>query len=320
MLPSPDLAEKWDSFRFDDAILCRDMSQDTHPIPDAPPATEAPPAWLVQALRDAGLADPTAGYTPLSGGRTNHCWRFGDRVCKLYSGSGTPLFPNDARAEARALRHLGGTGLAPDLVTLLQRPEGCAIVYGHVPGAHWHQGTGQVGVLMAQLHDQPAPEVRELRQGPCAILNQAERMLETCRGTKVEQLRRLRPSPPDLPPVAPVFLHADIVARNLIEAPGGLRLIDWQCPATGDPTEDIAIFLSPAMQLVYRGQDLTKQDSADFFAGYASPARQARYDSLAPLFHWRMAAYCLWKVEQGDADYAPGLTAELRHLEQLAHP
>ena len=30
-----------------------------------------------------------------------------------------------------------------------------------------------------------------------------------------------------------------------------MRLIDWQCPALGDPAEDIACFLSPAMQVIY---------------------------------------------------------------------
>ena len=38
---------------------------------------------------------------------------------------------------------------------------------------------------------------------------------------------------------------------NLILGEKGLRLIDWQCPAIGDPIVDIMMFLSPGMHEIY---------------------------------------------------------------------
>ena len=39
-------------------------------------------------------------WLPLTGGRTNHLWRVGDQVVKVFDGSqASPLFPNDDAAE-----------------------------------------------------------------------------------------------------------------------------------------------------------------------------------------------------------------------------
>ena len=92
--------------------------------------------------------------------------------------------------------------------------------------------------------------------------------------------------------------------------PGGLTLIDWQCPASGDPTEDIATFLSPAMQRLYRGTILSEAEREAFLAAYPDPAIVARYRALKSVYRWRMAAHCLWKAERGASDYAGALRLE----------
>ena len=109
-----------------------------------------------------------------------------------------------------------------------------------------------------------------------------------------------------------VLLHCDIVAGNVIVEDGTARLIDWQCPGRGDPCEDIASFLSPAMQLLYRGKILSAQEISEFFDAY--PTHQPRYEALAAAYHFRMAAYCQWQIEQGQNDYVAGLEAELAAL------
>jgi thiamine kinase len=43
--------------------------------------------------------------------------------------------------------------------------------------------------------------------------------------------------------IEPVLLHTDVVPGNLILGDKGLQLIDWQCPAIGDPIVDIMMFL-----------------------------------------------------------------------------
>ncbi len=87
-------------------------------------------------------------------------------------------------------------------------------------------------------------------------------------------------------------------------------LIDWQCPATGDPAEDIALFLSPAMQWLYRGAPLSADETQAFLSAYGHPATVARYQTLAPLLHWRIAAHCAWRAKRGDRDYEQALRLE----------
>ena len=122
----------------------------------------------------------------------------------------------------------------------------------------------------------------------------------------------MRPEIEIAPTADRVLLHCDIVPGNLIENSGGLFLIDWQCPAIGDPVEDIAIFLSPAMQTLYRGHPLSPEEREQFLESYHTQAE--RYQTLAPAYHYRMAAYCQWQVERGFPDYAAGRDAEIAAL------
>ena len=64
------------------------------------------------------------------------------------------------------------------------------------------------------------------------------------------------------------------------------------------------------MQQVYRGGPLTGQEIDTFLAAYGAPEITARYRALAPVYHWRMAAYCQWKMEHGSPEYARGLELE----------
>ena len=82
-------------------------------------------------------------------------------------------------------------------------------------------------------------------------------------------------------------------------------------PATGDATEDLATFLSPAMQWLYRGRVLSPPETEAFLAAYPDPAVTARYLRLQPLYRWRMAAHCLWKADRGAPDYRHALALEL---------
>lgn len=76
------------------------------------------------------------------------------------------------------------------------------------------------------------------------------------------------------------------------------------------------MFLSPAMQALYGGHDLSADDRDAFLSAYGDLAIATRYKKLAPLFHWRMAAHCLWKSQRGERDYTPAIELELAALEQ----
>tara|TARA_R110002096_G_scaffold329093_2_gene523223 strand:+ start:4522 stop:5361 length:840 start_codon:yes stop_codon:yes gene_type:complete len=246
-------------------------------------------------------------WQPLPGGRINQLWRVGDTVVKRYSPAGaSPLFPNDQEAEAHALRHLHPAGFAPEL--LADAPGWIAYRYVHV-----HKTPAppvQIAQVLARLHSLPVPDIawRRLNSGNVALRAQGLGIARQCNGA----LPAL-PLTADLPPAKPCMIHGDAVPGNIIASRRGVTLIDWQCPALGDPCEDIAAWLSPAMQWLYTGRPLPAGDAAAFLGAFPA-ATIRRYRTLAPLFHWRMAAHCLWRAERGAADYREALALELAAL------
>ncbi|WP_022702332.1 phosphotransferase family protein [Pseudorhodobacter ferrugineus] len=266
-----------------------------------------------QTLRIAvDLALPTQGavWQPLQGGRVNTVWRLGDIIVKQFQPNGdSPLFPNDPAAEAAALQLLAPHGFVP---TLLAQGQGW-LAYQYCPGSAWQSGTELVAHILTRLHQIPAP-THAFRAGP----NGSTQLLEQAKSIAALCPKTLPPAPPDpqVPSGPTCLIHGDLVAGNLIVNKGNITLIDWQCPLIGDPTEDIAAFLSPAMQVLYRGSPLTLDEIAVFRAALP-PQTVQRYDQLAALYHWRMAAHCLWKASQNAPDYAPALQLELTALQRL---
>lgn len=237
----------------------------------------------------------------LTGGRSNHVWRAGGLVIKLYSADGAnPLFANDPVREISVLAALSGTGMVPPLVQSGEFEGRRWLGYAHVNGRPWQEDAGHVAQLLGRLHDlAPPPGLPEGANGSAELEMQAVEILAHCAGQK--QLAGLRPLG-RVPPLAQtVLIHGDPVPGNLLAHDGTLTLIDWQCPQTGDPAEDLALFLSPAMQLMYRGAPLTKAEKDAFLRAYPDPRIAGRTLALMPWFHWRMAAYCLWRAERGGA-------------------
>lgn len=277
----------------------------------------SPPQALRQALIGVDLALSDTVFQPLTGGRTNRLWRFSshgrDLVCKMFAGGSTPLFPNDGRVEADTIAHLDGADLAPEFVTFIQIPGAVALVYHRLDGIVWSGAVDPVAQLLHRLHRVAPLPLRRMAKSPLEILQQGDAMLSQVQNSEADHLLRVRPSPPTCA-LEQVMLHGDPVPSNIVQNDTSLRLIDWQCPAIGDPTEDMAIFLSPAMQHLFGGRGLTPHEVDTFLKAYADPVRSARYLALAPLYHWRMAAYCLWKTQHGDPEYKAGYALELKRL------
>ena len=291
-------------------------------MPDRPqPGPADAAAKQVQAhLAQAGLIPAQARLWPLSGGQTNRLWRVetatGDLVVKLYATTpGNPLFTNDPAAEAALLRHLEGTGLAPRLHAALDTPSGPVLLYAHVGGTPWRDDPLPVARALARLHPlPPPPSLAAAPDGSAALTRQTRAILDLCDPAAARPLRRLEPAGSVPPSGEAALLHGDPVPGNLIRTPGHLVLIDWQCPAAGDPVHDLSLFLSPAMQQVYRGRPLSPADETRFLTAYGDDAAVERYHALAAWFHWRMAAYCLWRTGCGAADYRPALALECARL------
>lgn len=283
---------------------------------------------LQQALaliwQEEGHVPEKANWSRLLGGRSNPVWRIMsddmpyDLVCKLYDdAAATPLFANDGTREALVLKHLAGKGIAPDYVGFMDSALGASVLYQHVDGIPWTRGVEDVARLMAKLHQIEAPQgLPESITSPITLIAETRAMADAI-GIQL-------PAPPrvsgDLPTASRRFLHGDIVPGNIVASSDGLRLIDWQCPVIGDPAADIAVFLSPAMQVLYGNQPLTPAEQSDFLTAYVRAVGDAtgaeRYRALAPLFHWRMACYCDWKAAHGDAAYRDVAGLERRASEQ----
>ncbi|MDU8928957.1 phosphotransferase [Alisedimentitalea sp. MJ-SS2] len=265
--------------------------------------------------------EPGAVWSPLDGGRTNLIWRVDTAgrslVCKLYKeGRDTPLFVNDAKAEALALQTLTGTGIAPEPVATSDGEAGQSLIYYFVEGVPWRGDIAKAGRLLKRLHDEPAPQkLPRGPMGPLKLLSQAKGMLDEI-GSLGDRLRELEPQAPDVTAGACAFLHGDPVPGNLVEGKDGLTLIDWQCPAIGDPCDDLAVFLSPAMQYAYGNAPLSRSQEEAFLLAYGDRTTIDRYRKMAPVYHWRMAIYCLWQHAQGEPDYKTGAELEIRRLKR----
>ena len=270
--------------------------------PPAPCPADLPPA-VARALARLDPACGLAAWQGLPGGRSNRVWRVGDLVVKCHDpAAATPLFPNDAGMEARALRRFGPQGLAPRL-----RAAGKGwIIYDHLPGRIGPGDPAAVAAMLHRLHSLPrsggAP-FRLLPNGSAALLSHA-------RGFAPPGLPP-PPADPRIPPVPPRPVHADAVPGNILTTPAGPLLIDWQCPGLGDPVEDLATLLSPAMMWLYTGGKAPDGWAEALLHHYPDRATADRTRALLPLYRWRIAAHCALRAARGDAAYARALRIEL---------
>lgn len=266
-----------------------------------------------------GLVDAKMTWHLQTGGRTNKVWRLSgdeDLICKLYlDASANPLYANTPRAEYDCLVALRGAGVAPDPRGFVETPFGLVLLYHFIEGDVWDQGVTAVAELMSRVHQQPAPEgLRVLSGTSCDVRAQGMDILDKVKTDQASDLAQLCPAI-EAPSGASVLIHTDVVPGNLIYSPNGLRLIDWQCPALGDPVVDVAMFLSPAMHLIY-GKRVLEASERQAFLNALDPALRARYALVGELYHWRMAAYCLWRDGQGQGGYEQAAVAEMALLKQ----
>ena len=288
------------------------------------PTDISPPAELIARLRRSGhlAADPDP--VPLEGGRINRVWRLRgglyDLVLKLYDPEGaTPLFANDPAHEAACLADLAGSGLAPAPVAGDARADQPWILYRHLPGTPWAEGVEAVARILARVHGHaPVDGLPAAPDGSAEITGQTLETLSHCRSSEADHLRRCQPPGEVAPSGLRRFLHGDPVPGNIVMQGGRAALIDWQCPALGDPAGDLAIFASPAMQHIYRGSPLSATENDAFLMAYPDGAAVERFLALRPWYHWRMAAYCLYQHERGRAGYAEGLKLERAALPRYA--
>lgn len=278
-----------------------------------------------------GAEDKSAPvWTSFSGGRTNRIWLLQHwedcgatgtgKVFKLFdTARSNVLFPNDPGAEARLLTMLTGRGLAPDLLGVFETSQGRCLVYSYLPGQPLKRIDPETMRRLSELHRVPVDAelravLRSVNVSPQALMREGMSFLSGLEGADAQQLWAATPAEIDIVPGPPVLLHGDPVPANVIASGNARHFIDWQCPGWGDATADLALALSSAMHHVYGGGGLTVEQVETLLAAYPDTTVVARYRVLAPFYHWRMAAYCVWKAAHGEEIYAEAGRLELARL------
>ena len=270
-------------------------------------------------LMQGVMTDQTVWYTQ-SGGRSNKVWRLKgekDLICKLYLETKTnPLFNNIPEAEYRCLLWLEGSNIAPKPYKFLKTPFGEVLLYNFISGETWSHDVETVSELLTRIRNHKYPKgLRRLSIVPSDIKQSGFEIINRLNGYHKNELMNICPNV-SISDIEPVLLHTDVVPGNLIIGDEGLRLIDWQCPAIGDPIIDIMMFLSPGMHEIYGSGKLSMKAHEAFLMNLTLKLRN-RYNIIGPLYHWRLAAYCFWKAEQGFIEYENAALAEIDLLKMI---
>lgn len=241
----------------------------------------------------------TPTVTPLRGGYWNTVVRLrdGDRdwVVKVFAeGDPEALFPILPEDEARALDVLAGHRVAPEPVAFLpsEGDEPAVLIYAFVDGEPWRADVAPVAALLRRQHAVVVDGFRRVPTDAAGIVAQGDRLLDGAAPADAEALVTRRPSTTAPAATRLALLHTDAGAGNVIVGAGGARLIDWQCPAIGDPAEDLFCFLSPAFQVLYGNEPLPARARAHLLEVYDDPTTTERLDALGPALTYRMGAYC----------------------------
>lgn len=247
-----------------------------------------------QGLADAGGLRAES----LPGGYQNEVYRIRgegiDWVVKRFSPSAdVTLFPNLPQAEAMALQRLAAHNVAPHPISFTGiEGEAPVLVYEFYVGHPWSGGVASVAGLLRVLANVDGEGFRAVPMSPGEILAQGDSFLTRCTTDARQRLMARRPKPVEMAVGPRRLIHTDFGPGNLIEGADGLKAIDWQCPAAGDPAEDLAAFLSPAFQILYSRAPLTSVEEAELLEAYDDAETIERLRKLRPCFDWRMAAYC----------------------------
>lgn len=259
----------------------------------------------------------TVGRVRLAGGYHNDVYRVrsGARtlVEKHYATphGPNPMYPNLPEQEALALQVLAPTERAPRFVSFrgAAGQERAVLTYEFVRGREWSRGVSDVARLLHDVHRAPVDRrLRRLLATPADVLAHADAMVDDVPVRMSAALRAVRPrlesaalrSRAD----SESIVHTDCGPGNVIRGGRlGLVLIDWQCPGRGDPTEDVACFRSPAMMILYGKPILSPVTAQRFLDAYAElsefgAATVRRHAAVGSAWHYRIAAYCIWRAHE----------------------
>lgn len=285
------------------------------------PAT--PTFVSLEVLRDnlasLGLSEGST-LEEAQGGQTSQVWRLSrsvgpDLIVKAsHPDCSTPLFPNDPAQEWRAMVFLSARGIAPQPDSFTTLPTGGSLLLSQAVVETEAARAKTLAKLLAQIHASPPWRgLVKINLEPQSVLDQGAAMMSG--DSMPKWLEHLKPRITEPGRIDLRLIHRDLVPANVVVTQRGKAVaLDWQCPALGDPCEDIAHATSPAMQSL--SQRHPRIDIEEVAEAYPDPGIRARFFQVEPLYRWRMACYCLWKLRHGEEQYSAALDMECAGLEK----
>lgn len=233
-----------------------------------------------------------------------------------------PLFPTLPEQEASALTFLDHQNLAPRLEAFLKTPQGDPLlIYGYQPAENEEIDVRAAAELVGALAalDNPPSGFQKVPSGSVSVTAQGDAILQLIPGSKrAINLARLRPETltDQGANIRKSLVHRSLCLGTLQASDRGPRLIDWQYAGIGDPVEDICGFLSPGLLTLYGLRPLAHYAEQMFLQHYPDREIIERFERERAGYHWRLAAYCLYRQETLERSNAPASRAYGRALEE----
>ncbi|MCX2725455.1 aminoglycoside phosphotransferase family protein [Roseibium salinum] len=233
-----------------------------------------------------------------------------------------PVYPTLPHQEADALSVLSRHALSPDLEAFAQSPVGTPLlVYGYASPGSFEIGVGEAAELIGRFAalKERVPGHITVPSGWHEVLESGDAMLAAIpESRKAANLKRLRPADSEVKRTAPVrsLVHRSFCLGTILATGEGARLIDWQFAGLGDPVEDIVCFVSPGLAMLYGLHPLVADVEEMFLEHYPDQETVGRFAQERSAYHWRLAAYCLFRHETLSHINAPAARAYGRALEE----
>ncbi|MEP3049214.1 MAG: phosphotransferase [Roseibium sp.] len=292
-----------------------------------------------ERLTDAALLDYLCGrppfgdlrsadLRPLPSSYTHRFWRLQTKtrvyVIKEYFPGleENPLYPTLPDQEAAALSVLEPHNLAPRLESFLTSPVGTPlVVYGYEPGNEAEIDVRDAAKLvghLAALKLKPPGQLKVPTGFNQVLFHGDEILAEIPDSRRAANLKRLRPADNTVAnqKIEPILIHRSLCLGTVQTTSGGPKLIDWQYAGLGDPVEDLACFLSPGLLTLYGLKPLVLYAEDLFLEHYPDQVIVERFVEQRAAYHWRLAAYCLYRHETLIHSNAPAARACGRALEE----
>jgi thiamine kinase-like enzyme len=259
----------------------------------------------------------------LGGGLTNHNYKVvldsGDAYVVRIAGRGTELLGIDREVEHEAARLAAGCGVGPEVVELV---DGCLVtrfVEGEiVPVERMRepQTVRRVGTALACVH--AAGTVR----GEFDSFRVVEAYRDTAlgRGGRVPDrfddahalARRIESARAGTPRR---LCHNDLLNANFIDAPDGIRIVDWEYAGMGDPVFDLANFAV--------NHELDREGERALLEAYGGEATEEGERALTLMRFMSDFREAMWGVVQHavselDVDFEAYATEHFDRLERTA--